>query len=100
MDELPYLPIVDPDAALGQFRHKPAQREVTPGARQQPVAMLAPQETRLVTADLPRRHAAGRPIALHPLDRARWRHSEPRRRRMSRQTVPLHRRDHPLAQVV
>ena len=60
MDEVPNSPIMDLEAALGEFGDKPAQSEIPClEALQQPGAVLARNGLRLVPAHLPRRKAAG-----------------------------------------
>src|SRR5271169_6574005 len=67
VDKVPDRPIIDLEAAFGQFGYKPAQGEVPClGALQQPGMVLARNRLRLVPAHLPRRNAAGLTQAPHP----------------------------------
>src|SRR5229473_1922193 len=64
MDEVPYRPVIDCEAAPGQLAHQPAQGKIPradPPA--QPNLMLAPDRLRLVPAHLAGRHAPRLPKA-------------------------------------
>jgi hypothetical protein len=71
LDEVSDRPMIDLEAALGEFGDKPARGEVPyPGALQQAGAVLARNCFRLVPAYLPKRNAAvsrRRRIQGHPV---------------------------------
>src|SRR5258706_12196634 len=70
MDEVPDRPIIDLEAALGEFGDQPAQGEVPClCALQQPGTLLTRNGLRLVPAHLPPRNAAGLAQAPHPDNR-------------------------------
>jgi hypothetical protein len=100
VDEVPDRPIIDLEAALGEFGDKPAQGEVPcPGALQQPGTVLARNCLRLVPAHLPRRNAAGLAQAPHPDNRRADAHAELCRRLVAGQASSLNRGNHPLAKI-
>jgi len=100
VDEVPDRPIIDLEAALGEFGYKPAQGEVPClGALQQPSTMFARNCLRLVPAHLPRRNASGLTQAPHPDNRSADAHAELCRRLVARQASSLNRRNHPLTKI-
>jgi hypothetical protein len=100
VDEVPDRPIIDLEAALGEFGDKPAQGEVPClGALQQPGTVLARNCLRLVAAHLPRRNAAGLTQAPHPDNRRADAHAELCRRLVAGQPSSLNRGNHPLAKI-
>src|SRR5258708_8921926 len=67
MDEVPDRPIIDLEAALGEFGDQPAHGEVPClCALQQPGTLLTRNRLRLVPAPLPRRNAAPPAPPPHP----------------------------------
>ena len=100
MDEVPDRPIIDLEAALGEFGYKPAQGEVPClGTLQQPSTMLARNCPRLVPAHLPRRNASGLTQAPHPDNRSADTHAELCRRLVAGQASSLNRGNHALAKI-
>jgi hypothetical protein len=100
VDEVPDRPIIDLEAALGEFGYKPAQGEVPClGALQQPGAVLARNGLRLVPTHLPRRNAAGLTQAPHPDNRSADADPELRRCLVARHASSLNRRNHPFAEI-
>lgn len=100
MDEVPDRPIIDLEAALGEFGYKPAQGEVPYlRALQQPSTMLARNCFRLVPAHLPRRNAAGLTQAPYPNNRRADAHTELRRRLVAGLASRPNRGNHALAKI-
>jgi hypothetical protein len=100
VDEVPDRPIIDLEAALGEFGDKSAQGEVPClGALQQPSTMLARNCLRLVPAHLPRRNASGLTQAPHPDNRSADTHAELCRRLVAGQASSLNRGNHALAKI-
>src|ERR1700694_4082059 len=100
VDEVPDRPIIDLEAALGEFGDKSAQGEVAClGALQQPGTVLARNGFRLVATHLPPPNAAGLTQARHPDNRRADPYTELRRRLVAGQAASLNRSNHPLAKV-
>jgi hypothetical protein len=100
VDEVPDRPVIDLEAALGEFGDKPAQGKVLClCALQQPSTVLARNCLRLVPAHLPRRDASGLTQASHPDNRSADAHAESCRRLVAGQASSLNRSNDALAKI-
>jgi hypothetical protein len=100
VDEVPDRPIIDLEAALGQFGDKPAQGEVPClGALQQPSTVLARNRLRFVPTHLSRRNAAGLAQPPHPHNRRADAYAKLRSRLVARHASSLNRGNHALTKI-
>ena len=99
MRKAPDLHIVQLQPTLRYLGNKTAQGEVGLHAFDQPVAMRARKDVRLVAADLARRDAARLALTANPHNRAAYRHAKPRSSGSCRNAIPLDCQNQPFAQI-
>src|SRR5437660_4922291 len=88
VDEVPHRPVIDLQAAFGEFGHQPAQGEIRlPASLHQPITMLSRNLLRLVATDLVRFDAAGLAKALYPQNCRADAYAKLRCRLMARQAA-------------
>jgi hypothetical protein len=100
VNEVPHRPVINLEAAPGEFGHQPAQGELSsPDPPHEKGMVLANNGLRLVPAHLARRHAARLLEPPNPIDHRAGRDAELGRRTMPRQPAFQNRRDGTLTKV-
>src|SRR5271155_5368833 len=100
VNEVPDRPVIDLEAALGEFRHQSTYRELALlDPRNNPGPVLPSDRLRLVPAHLTRRGTPRPAHPLHPPHRRGRANSKLRRRLAARQPTRLNCRNHPLTKI-